>query len=103
MVISLKICSDRVPQVTMLAVVEGKRILHRKSSRSGYLRTVAARLNEIDALLAGEDKVECIWGKLNEFVAAFEKFEEAHILYFSFMEAEASIVRYRESFDRKVV
>ena len=85
----------------MLAVDEGKRILHLKSSRSGYLSTVADKLNEIDALLTGEEKVECIWGKLNEFVAAFEKFEETHILYLSFVEAD--IVRYRESFDREVV
>lgn len=65
----------------MLAVDEGKRILHLKSSRSGYLSTVADKLNEIDALLTGEEKVECIWGKLNEFVAAFEKFEETYSLF----------------------
>ena len=81
----------------------GEKLLHLKNSRSGYLSTVTTKLNEIDALLSNKENLERVREKLSEFVTAFEKFKEAHILYLSFVEDEDCIARCQESFDREVV
>ena len=58
--------------------------LHRlKNERSGYLSTVSARRNEIDALLSSEENVQLVKEKLPSFLAAVEKFKEAHLTYSS--------------------
>ena len=90
----------------MTAVEEGalgEKLLHLKNSRSGYLSTVTTKLNEIDALLSNEGNLERVREKLSEFVTAFEKFKEAHILYTTFVKDEDCIARCQESFDREVV
>ena len=90
----------------MTAVEEGalgEKLLHLKNSRLGYLFSVTTKLNEIDALLSNEENRERVRERLGEFVTAFEKFKEAHILYLSFVEDEDCIARCQESFDREVV
>ena len=90
----------------MTAVEEGalgEKLVHLRNSRSGYLSTVTTKLNEIDALLSNDGNLERVREKLSEFVTAFEKFKEAHILYMSFVEDEDCIARCQESFDREVV
>ena len=90
----------------MTAVEEGalgEKLLQLKNSRSGYLSTVTTKLNEIDALLSNDGNLERVREKLSEFVTAFEKFKEAHILYMSFVEDEDCIARCQESFDQEVV
>ena len=81
---SLKICYTRVIQVAMSAVGEdvlNEKLLRLKNSRSGYLSTVTARLNEIDALLSKEENIDLVKEKLADFTAAFEAFKEAHIFF----------------------
>ena len=90
----------------MTALDEGvlyEKLLRLKNSRSGYLSNVTVKLNEIDALLSNEENIDRVKEKLIEFHAAFESFEEAHILYLTFVQDEACIARCHESFDREVV
>ena len=103
---SLKICYTRAIQVAMLAVDEDvlcEKLPRLKNSRSGHLWTVTARLNEIDALLSKEENIDLVKEKLTDFTVAFDSFEEAHILFLSFVQDETCIARCHESFDREVV
>ena len=52
-----------------------------KNERSGYLSTVTARKNEIDALLSNEENISLVKKKLPGFLAALEAFKEAHLAY----------------------
>ena len=81
----------------------GTKLLHLKSSRSGYLSTVTTKLNEIDALLSNKENLDRVREKLSDFVTAFEKVKEAHILYLSFIEDEDCIARCQESFDWELI
>ena len=74
--------------------------LHRlKNERSGYLSTVTARRNEIDALLSNEENIYLVNEKLPGFLAAFEAFKEAHLAYSSNLQDEASFARCQEQFN----
>ena len=68
-------------------------------SRSGYLSTVSARRNEIDALLSNEENISLVKEGLPGFLAAFEAFKEAHLAYSSNLQDEASFVRCQEQFN----
>ena len=74
--------------------------LHRfKNEKSGYLSTVTARRNEIDALLSNEENISRVKEKLPGFLAAFEVFKEAHLAYLSNLQDEASFARCQEQFN----
>ena len=55
------------------------------------------------ALLSDVQNIDRVKGKFTEFIVAFEKFKEAHILYLSSIHYETCIARYRESFDHEAV
>jgi len=82
------------------------RFLHRgkplhwlKNERSSYLSTVAARRNEIDALLSNEENISLVKEKLPGFLAAYEAFKEADLAYSSNLQDEVSFARCQEQFN----
>ena len=71
--------------------------LHRlQNERSGYLSTVSARRNEIDALLSSEENIQPVKEKLPSFLAAVEKFKEAHLAYSSNLQDDTIVARCQE-------
>ena len=67
-----------------------------KNERSGYLSTVTARRNEIDALLSSEENVQLVKEKLPNFLAAVEKFKEADFAYSSNLQDDIIVARCQE-------
>ncbi|PFX14415.1 hypothetical protein AWC38_SpisGene21429 [Stylophora pistillata] len=53
-----------------------ERLRRLKNERSGYLSTVSARRNEIDALLSSEENVHLVKEKLPGFLAAVERTQQ---------------------------
>ena len=62
-----------------------------QNERSGYLFIVSARRNEIDVLLSSEENVQLVKEKLPGFLAAVEKFKEAHLTYLSNLKDDISV------------
>lgn len=73
-----------------------ERLRRLKNERSGYLSTVSARRNEIDALLSSKENVHLVKEKLPGFLAAVERFKEAHLAYSSNLQDDVSVARYQE-------
>ena len=67
-----------------------------KNERSGYLSTVSARKNEIDALLPSEENVQLVKERLPGFLAAVERFKEAHLAYPLNLQDDISVARCQE-------
>ena len=67
-----------------------------KNERSGYLSTVTARRNEIDALLSHEENVQLVKEKLPGFLATVEKFKEADLAYSSHLQNDIMVARCQE-------
>ncbi|XP_068735476.1 fas-binding factor 1-like [Montipora capricornis] len=74
-----------------------------KNSRSGYLSVVTIKRNEIQVLLSREGNASRVKEKMSEFVAAFAAFQEAHVVYMSYLSDESSVLRCHESFERESV
>ena len=70
-----------------------------KNSRSGYLSVVTIKRNEIKVLLSREVNASRVKEKMSEFVAAFAAFQEAHVVYMSYLSDDSSILRCHESFE----
>ncbi|PFX14080.1 hypothetical protein AWC38_SpisGene21794 [Stylophora pistillata] len=79
------------------------KLLRPNNSRSGLLSTVTVKKSEVEALLSDVQNIDCVKGKFTEFIVAFEKFKEAHILYMSSIHDETCIARCRESLDHEAV
>ena len=74
---------SRMPNKQLDEGVLFEKLRRLKNERSGYLSTVSARRNEIDALLSSEENVHLVKEKLPGFLAAVEAFKEAHLTYSS--------------------
>ena len=73
-----------------------ERLRRLKNERSGYLSTVSARRNEIDALLSSEENVHPVKEKLRGFLTAVERLKEAHLAYSSNLQDDVSVARCQE-------
>ena len=73
-----------------------EKLRRHKNERSGYLSTVTARRNEIDALLSREENVQLVKEKLPGFLAAVEKFKEADLAYSSNLQDDIIVARCQE-------
>ena len=71
------------PATDQIISVEDLRRL--KNSRSGYLSVVTIKRNEIQVLLPSKENVSCVKEKMAEFFVAFAAFQEAHVVYMSYL------------------
>ena len=69
------------------------KLLPLKNSRSGILSTVTVKKSEVEALFSDVQNTDRVKVKFTEFIVAFEKFKEAHILYLLSIHYETCVAR----------